>query len=220
MLQHSSTWSIRFYRVWLFLMISAPFTFTIFSLNTQLLNILLLWFELWFVFFFPFSSLTNSFTHQLICQFLREHTLLFLIRWNPPITWSQNTAYLSGLWFLSGMYAYICLYDYSINTYHPIRLWLRLCPFFSQHVIAAPSLYLVQRRHSINICWINNKVKWMRTLVHNDRRLDADVFNCLKSRTGNCLWRGKYYFKLPLVDLGFKWFCFPLSHPFHRKQDR
>lgn len=197
MLQHSLTWSINStqsgYFWWFLLHSHSPYfhsthnflTYCSFHLNCV------------FFFFFPFSSLTNSFTHQLICQFLREHTLLFLIRWNPPITWSQNTAHLSGLRFLSGMYTYICLYDYSINTYHAIRLWLtqkqRLCPFFSQHVIAAPSLYLAQRRHSINICWINNKVKWMRTLAHNDRRLDADVFNCLKSRTSNCLWRGKYY---------------------------
>ena len=98
---HSSlTQSIKFYTVWLSWVISAPFIFTIVSLNTELFNILLLGPEL---FLFSFSSLTNSFEPQLICQFLREYKLLFLIRWNPPIRGSEDTAHLSSFKFPSGM---------------------------------------------------------------------------------------------------------------------
>ena len=117
---HSSlTGPIKFYTVWLSWAISAPFTFTIFPLNIELFNILLLGPEL---FPFSFSSLTNSFEPQLICQFLREHKLLFLSRWNPPIRGSEDTAHLSSFECPSGMYVYIYLCNYLINTYDPRRL--------------------------------------------------------------------------------------------------
>ena len=117
---HSSlTRSIRFYTVWLSWVISAPLIFTTFSFNTELFNIVLLGPEL---LLYSFSSLTNSFELQLTCQFLTEHKLLFLIRWNPPIRESEDSAHLSSFEFPPVMYAYIYLYDYVINTHDSRRL--------------------------------------------------------------------------------------------------
>lgn len=122
----------------------SPWTFIfIFSLNTELFNILPLWYELFFILLF------NSFTHQLIQHLLREQTSLFPTRVNPSIKGSRNTEYLSSLEFPSGMYlTSLCVIiwwiaitptDYNVHKCGE-------CQFFSQYFIPPPSLYLAQKR--------------------------------------------------------------------------